>query len=318
MPSTHDEQKLSLFEQAILARLSSRASIAPKDLAAGLAAIGAAGAKLEPAVLQLRRRGLLREDALRRTELGNKALRKALAQTKVPTWEQFRRLLALRALDVSPKLAKSTLGARDGLALAVLRRRAPLPAGSSAQQVADALLRARLGLAPGKITLSGLRQQVLARCLEQPTPVSLASAAAKSLGIAKIDKQSLLDALVCEAFRGDTHVPAAVIEAHPDPALLSLVRDAIAGVGPAGRVDEKVFVSALWHHIAADRRASNLSLEDFKRWLVGANRAQALALARADAVGGMDPRLVAESEIENLGASFHFVVDARHAQAAQP
>jgi hypothetical protein len=35
-------------------------------------------------------------------------------------------------------------------------------------------------------------------------------------------------------------------------------------------------------------------------------------LARADLVGAMDRKLVSESEIEDRGATFHFVLDQRN------
>jgi hypothetical protein len=99
--------------------------------------------------------------------------------------------------------------------------------------------------------------------------------------------------------------------------LLTLVREAIPRIGSDGRFGaEKVFVSAIWERIEHDGRLPELSFDRFKRWLVTANRDQLLDLARADLVGAMDPRLVAESEIEHLGATFHFVVDRRSGAAA--
>jgi len=98
----------------------------------------------------------------------------------------------------------------------------------------------------------------------------------------------------------------------PSERLLTLVREAIPRIGSDGRFgSEKVFVSAIWHRIERDPRLPDLSLDRFKQWLVTANRDQLVDLARADLVGAMDPKLVAESEIEDLGATFHFVVDRR-------
>jgi len=97
-------------------------------------------------------------------------------------------------------------------------------------------------------------------------------------------------------------------------ALLAAVREAIPRIGTDGRYGkEKVFVSALWQHLARDHRVPELSLDHFKRWLVAANRDQLLDLARADLVDAMDPNLVEQSEIEDLGATFHFVVDHEEA-----
>jgi hypothetical protein len=100
-------------------------------------------------------------------------------------------------------------------------------------------------------------------------------------------------------------------------ALLTAVRDAIPMVGAAGRYGkENVFVSALWQQLAHDRRLPLLSLDHFKQWLVDANRHQLLALARADLVDDMDAHLVEDSEIEDLGETFHFVVDHRGSLSA--
>jgi hypothetical protein len=94
--------------------------------------------------------------------------------------------------------------------------------------------------------------------------------------------------------------------------LLEVVREAIPQIGADGRFGpEKVFVSALWQRIEHGRRPADLSLDGFKRWLVTANRDGWLVLARADLVGAMDTRQVAESEIRDRGATFHFVLDAQ-------
>jgi hypothetical protein len=92
--------------------------------------------------------------------------------------------------------------------------------------------------------------------------------------------------------------------------VLEVVRETIPRVGAEGRFgSEKVFVSAIWRSIEQDRRLVDLSLDRFKHWLVSANRQGWLVLARADLVGAMDARQVAESEIEDRGATFHFVLD---------
>jgi hypothetical protein len=114
---------------------------------------------------------------------------------------------------------------------------------------------------------------------------------------------------VTDALPGSLSPPAAPI-ADATEALLVAVRKAIPMVGSDGRYGkENVFVSALWRQVARDQRLTELSLDGFKRWLVTANRSQLLALARADLVDDMDARLVEDSEIEDLGATFHFVLD---------
>ncbi len=70
----------------------------------------------------------------------------------------------------------------------------------------------------------------------------------------------------------------------------------------------KVFISAVWDELRRTGRWSTLSIPDFKRRLLDAQRAGSLELARADLVAAMDPRLVADSETLADGASFHFIV----------
>jgi hypothetical protein len=99
--------------------------------------------------------------------------------------------------------------------------------------------------------------------------------------------------------------------------LLGIVHAVIPRVGVDGRFgDEKIFVSAIWRGVERDRRLGSYSLDRFKKWLLNANRRGQLALARADLVSAMDPKLVAESEIEDRGATFHFVLDPRSLQPA--
>lgn len=100
---------------------------------------------------------------------------------------------------------------------------------------------------------------------------------------------------------------ALVAKPSPDD-LLAAVRGAISRVGSDGRFGkDKVFIAALWKRVAV--RWPSLSLDEFKSWLVTANRNEQVTLARADLVDAMDAKLVEESEISSLGATFHFVLD---------
>lgn len=77
---------------------------------------------------------------------------------------------------------------------------------------------------------------------------------------------------------------------------------------PRGRFGEKVFIAAAYRALrASDSRYASLPLDVFKGVLLVANRDGLLALSRADLVGAMDPGEVADSAIEDGGASFHFV-----------
>lgn len=121
--------------------------------------------------------------------------------------------------------------------------------------------------------------------------------------------------------RGHTVDRAPTPEARPPQppaiALLDVVRETIPRVGNDGRFGkEKVYVSAIWHSIDRSRRPAEMSLDHFKRWLVGANREGSLVLARADLIGAMDAKQVSESEINDRGATFHFVLDQRHGASA--
>ena len=98
----------------------------------------------------------------------------------------------------------------------------------------------------------------------------------------------------------------------PPQQLLEVVRETIPRIGTEGRFGEKVYVSAIWRTIERDRKVGDLSLANFKRWLVSANRDGWLVLARADLIGAMDARQVTESEINDRGATFHFVLDQRN------
>lgn len=98
----------------------------------------------------------------------------------------------------------------------------------------------------------------------------------------------------------------------PAQNLLEVVRETIPRIGAEGRFGEKVYVSAIWRTIERDRKAGDLSLDHFKRWLVRANRDGWLVLARADLIGAMDAKQVNESEINDRGATFHFVLDQRN------
>lgn len=91
---------------------------------------------------------------------------------------------------------------------------------------------------------------------------------------------------------------------------LTLVREAVRSMPASGRFGhEKVFISEIWKRVGKRVAGTLPTLDEFKLWLVTQNRTRALTLARADLVGAMDPKKVQESEITDLGATFHFVID---------
>lgn len=90
------------------------------------------------------------------------------------------------------------------------------------------------------------------------------------------------------------------------PAVLNAVRD----MPPSGRFgNDKVFISEVWRVVSEDARIKPMGLPSFKRWLITANRERKLDLARADMPAAMNPHQVKESEIQDLGATFHFIID---------
>jgi hypothetical protein len=97
---------------------------------------------------------------------------------------------------------------------------------------------------------------------------------------------------------------ASITEAPPQKFASDVL--AVARAAKSGRWGEhKVFVSQIWDDLR--RRGEAGDFAAFKRRLVDANRRGLLRLSRADLVEAMDQKLVKHSEIESLGATFHFV-----------
>lgn len=78
--------------------------------------------------------------------------------------------------------------------------------------------------------------------------------------------------------------------------------------GELGRFGDKVFISALWRDLQSDPRMGGMTYDQFRKALLDANRMGLLTLARGDVIGAMDPNEVRDSEINDRGATFHFVL----------
>lgn len=103
------------------------------------------------------------------------------------------------------------------------------------------------------------------------------------------------------AFAAAVHEAIALVREQPAP----------SGRGSLGRFGpDKVYIAAIWRQLAQDPRFREMNLAQFKRRLIEANRHRLLDLVRAD-LGGGDPGEVGMSEIEDMGSTFHFVIDRR-------
>lgn len=345
MTSAPDDHPLPRLELVVLACLSQSRPPSERRLAevlAGYAPAGEAPARaIADALAALRRRGLVIERGKSLTEDGRRALREAFGLGRAPSWVQVRdQYLPALALGLRPgsEPAQRAVRSADSITAAVLHVQLGVPPSPTVAALCDALISDALGMPPGPHTLAKIRAHVLARRAGVEAKGDLDDFArrlvagrlgARAAHAPRTDKRSLLPALgrqwVHQAADPAAHAaqpepPAQPAPASPEPpaeTLLEVVREALPRVGDDGRYGaEKVFVSAIWQRIERDRRLAELSLElsldRFKRWLVDANRDGWLVLARADLVGAMDQRLVADSEIEDQGATFHFVLDRRH------
>ena len=332
MTSTRDDHSLSRLELVVLARLS--VAKPPTERALGAAVLELAlpgespGRAREVAIdtlAALRARAFVSERGRAITDEGKRALRAAFGLSRAPTWTEVRDAhLPALALGLPPGTDQTTraIHNKDALCASVLRGLLGVREGSTLNEVCDALVAEALGLPRGPLTLNDIRTHVLARRAgveAKGMPKELAArVAAGSVRARRTDRRSMAQALGRRwVQKGDAGAVQPTQPTQPaQPAtperLLEVVRETIPRVGTDGRYGaEKVFVSAIWHSLERDRRLDDLSLDRFKRWLVNANRDGWLVLARADLVGAMDAKLVAESEIQDQGATFHFVLDPR-------
>jgi hypothetical protein len=260
------------------------------------------------------------------TSIETAVLRGKLGLQNVTTIPGLCDLLIAEALEMAP--GPVTL---ERIRVHLLARRAGVPgADGKLADVAATIAAGVVGAEPVDPPTTKQRKHALVRALGRralrgasaeasPRSVGAQGAAPRASASERIDQPPVLRLIPTPspprpvAATQPTARDAAVQSpALPGENLLEVVREAIPQVGADGRFGpEKVFVSALWHRIEHGRRPADLSLDGFKRWLVTANRDGWLVLARADLVGAMDTRQVAESEIRDRGATFHFVLDAQ-------
>jgi hypothetical protein len=266
------------------------------------------------------------------------------------------RMVPALALGEVPESEAATraLASAEAMVATLLRRDRTLGEVAAVGELCDRVIARALGMPPGPITPAAIRAYALAlhcgvssqaeleavvmkaaKTVKKKTAADAAlTALGERLALGMNPPKKGAKAAVLRSLRqrwvsqhdasDDAQRPstlrASPVRPPPDPdgaePLLIAVRAAIPLVGADGRYGrDNVFVWALWQRVR-DGRQSELSLDSFKRWLVTANRNQQLALARADMIDDMDADLVESSEIEDLGATFHFVLDRRDALAA--
>lgn len=303
------------------------------------------------ALRELRHRKLVDEHK-ELTDGGRLALRTMCGLRSRPAWSTFRqRYLPAIMLGISPSPPRR--GKTPDTMVQQIASRLGAPGTSSLTDLCDALIADALQMSPGRMTLARIRAHIVAlraamaarssaghdaaspssedddEAVSSLTPAFLDDEVARPLAPDDDDDRDddeddddgsddarHLTAVPREEPRAPTagHTPSPPVP----PDLLACVRDALPEIGADGRFGpEKVFVSALWERVAEHAPPENRSLDHFKRWLVTANRNRWLTLARADVVGAMDPRKVRESEIEDRGATFHFVLDPARNPSAQ-
>ena len=241
----------------------------------------------------------------------DRELSRRLGSTEKHTWKQ----LAERVL---PALGLG-LGAADGKAIARLAGRDEWTAAIAARAlglwssgpppslsvVCDAYAWRSLGLAGRpKRCPPEVRALFLQRELgSDPGPPDrlLRLYVARELEAARPELRVLRDSLVRLWLQG--RVPGDADTFSDDVRRAALVAKTEGMFG-----DRKVFISAVWDELRRSGRWSALSIHEFKRRLLDAQRSGTIELARADLVAAMDPRLVADSETLADGASFHFIV----------
>lgn len=292
-------------------------------------AVAAAVAALQAArIFDDERRVVDREALGQRLDGSGKRTWRQLVERLIPVLG-----LGLTAKDAFPSGKTKVLKDRDGWAAAIAGRalslwtEGPPP---SASALRDLLVWRKLGL-PGKP--KNLPDEVRAHFLQleldttpSPSDRLLRILAARALDVQPTHLNVWRNALgrrwLTRRELGGEKVAAAVPPSaaptkHPEPAVsvpepsfANDLRRAALGVPESGRFgDRKLFLAAVWEELRQNSTWSGLSLDDFKKRVLEAQRRGDVMLARADLVSAMDPLLVARSEAPTpAGDTVHFMV----------
>ncbi len=280
--------------------------------------------QLDEVLSRLEADGLVQQSARKGLTLTAEGRTRGLAALRVPrlpkgtTWKKLKgsHLVALAlGLEPSPDIL-TRLGRADGIRAVLVQQQLGMeaPGSRSLNQVRDALCWRQLGVETDRpFTLAAVQAVLLARALQSSREVAAGPAlqqlAAKRVGARRTDTESLRLAAMRSWLFGPADAPAGP-EAAPAPAgddgLPTFANHVLRAARSAttGRFgDDRVFINHVWNAM----RSQGLDERAFKRRLIEANQKRLLSLSRADMVELMDPSDVAASEIQYLGATFHFI-----------
>lgn len=233
------------------------------------------------------------------------------------------------ALPAPNAAQRQRLAGAAGLRASLLRRRyaLPIPPYPTLSQARDALCWHCLaqaaeqpalvsgcdGLLGQRFSVTALAARLLSNLLgTAPGPalaadVALRRLAADAVGASRVDADALRAAAIGRALAlttSTTEDTSTVDDSRP--AEFAARVQAVAQSCRHGRFGRnKLLVSALY--TAYHRRHPGADLQTFKQRLLQAHRQRLLSLLRADLQEAMDPAELAASEIDYLGARFHFL-----------
>jgi hypothetical protein len=331
MSNEMDTERIDLL---ILARLAGPGKRPPaaRDVRDNLARFvdarpGAAEwpARFDERVAALRDRGDVEPGRLAVTDAGRARVTAALGVNPVPAWKTLKTwILPALALGLSPAAprVRERLSKGEDLPGMVVHHLRGLPGSGTPtrRQVEDRLAWQQLGVDTDRpLTLAEVRRHLLAQHLDGgsrlPADKLVPLLAATAIDARRPGADGMREALIRRWLAhpnpaSDTRTSTATAASAPaafDLAEFARVVQAAADREQDGRFgSRKVFIAAAWRRLR-EAAAADMDLDTFKRHLVDANRADLLALHRADLVPLMDPAEVRASEITYGNATFHFI-----------
>jgi hypothetical protein len=238
-------------------------------------------------------------------------LRRRMRTSDASSWDGWERELSAEALGIGAddSKARKRLSQPHGWAAAIAARTLRLPMGGLGA-VADSLVWRELGLDGDP---QECPQKVRAHFLQKHVPASgrpdrlVRLLATRAVGAPSAEAEVLRRHLI-KQWLTDVEPLMQKSSGTSVPTLIETVRDITQRARDGVFGDRKVFISSVWHALRKMPLWTTIEIDDFKAHLVAAHRKRELVLARADLVAAMDPALVAASETQTDGATFHFIV----------